>query len=178
MADDPSGSSGSSTDSGGGTYIAIGAGALIAGLLLWDALSGEDEEAVAQVTPLETVSTGIDWTMVQTDAEEAPGLIAVTAMLPAMLDEATALVGELRGLSGYVVYEEPIELGGAGGTEAFALARDFFGAGWLVTVAPEADSMRVEIYGPDGLLDTRGVPSTDLRPVAEGIVGVLSASGY
>lgn len=179
FADDPSGSGGDSgIESVSGAYIAIGAGALIAGLLLWDALTDENADQGGEALAVEQEgTTGIDWSTV-TPEQDAGVLIAVSALDPSLLQTASLLVVELDGLSGYPVYGEPLELGGASGRDAFALSRDFFGAGFLVTLSPEADSMRVEIQGPEGLLDSRGARTDGYISVAEAIVGVLATSGY
>ncbi len=178
FADDPSGSGGDSgIDSVSGAYIAIGAGALIAGLLLWDALTDESADQGMETQPVEQAgSTGIDWSTVSPE-QGVSGLIAVSALDPSLLETASLLVVELDGLSGYPVYGEPVELGGASGRDAFTLAKDFFGAGFLVTLSPEADSMRIEVHGPDGLLDSRGARTGGIVTAAEEILGVLATPG-
>ncbi|MDM7992551.1 MAG: hypothetical protein QUS11_04500 [Candidatus Fermentibacter sp.] len=177
FADGSPGSSGDAGDSSvSGSLIAVGAGALIAGFLLWDALSGDGEAAVepAAVEQDPAGSTGIDWSSVAPVDGGSDDLITVSAAGVGLSGAAAALVRELDSLSGYPVYGEPVELGGASGDEAFSLAASFFDAGWLVLVTPEADSMRVEVYGPGGLEGSFGGDPADAGSAAEGVVGVLA----
>lgn len=177
FADDTPGSSGDTDGSSvSGSLIAVGAGALIAGLLLWDALSGDGEEAVETAPTLQDSpgSTGIDWSSVAPVDGGSENLITVSAAEGGLSGAASALVRELGALSGYPVYGEPVELGGASGMEAFSLAASFFEAGWLVLVTPEADSMMVEVYGPGGLEGSFGGDPADAGSAAEGVVGVLA----
>ena len=179
-ADGSPGSSGSADDASvSGTLIAVGAGALIAGLLLWDALSGDEADVAEPATVAQDApgSTGVDWASVAPVDGGSDNLIAVSATDGSLSAAAAALVRELDALSGFPVYGEPVELGGASGAEAFSLAGSFFDAGWLVLVSPEADSMRVEVYGPGGLEGSFGGDPADAGSSAERVVGVLAGCG-
>lgn len=179
FADDTPGSSGGSGGSSfSGGLIAVGAGALIAGLLLWDALSDDGGETVEPGVNLQDVpgSTGIDWASVAPLDGGSDDLVAVSATDRGLYGAASALVRELDALSGYPVYGEPVELGGASGPEAFSLAASFFEAGWLVVLVPEADSMRVEVYGSGGLKGAFTGDPADAGAAAERVVGVLAGS--
>ncbi|HOZ18690.1 MAG TPA: hypothetical protein PLF04_10235 [Candidatus Fermentibacter daniensis] len=185
FADNPGGGSSSSEDSASlSAYIAIGAGVVVAGLLLLDALSDSDAEPVPADGPSRApdtapgTSTGIDWSSVVPSGPARVNVIAVVPRDASLQDRAGRLIQELDRVSGFPVYDEPVILGGASGAEAYALARDFFDAGWMVALSSEADSVRIEIYGPGGLLDSRCIAPDEEAAAAGFVIDALTAAGY
>lgn len=182
FADDPGGSSGSEDSASASAYVAIGAGVVIAGLLLLDALSDSDGEQAVEPSPLPDTDpgspTGIDWSSVVPTGSDPVEVIAVVPGDETLHDLAGWLIQELDSISGFPVYDEPVILGEASGVDAYSLARDFFDAGWMVYLSPEADSVRMETYGPEGLLDSRGIASDGAAAAAGSVIDALSAAGY
>lgn len=182
FADDPGGSSGSDDSASASAYVAIGAGVVIAGLLLLDALSDSDGVPAVEPSPLPETdpgsSTGIDWSSVVPIGSDPVDVIAVVPRDESLHDLAGRLIGELDSISGFPVYDEPLILGEASGMDAYSLARDFFDAGWMVSLYTEADSVRMETYGPEGLLDSRFIARDGAAAAAGFVIDALAAAGY
>lgn len=149
---------------------------MVAGLLLLDALSDSDAEPVPADGPSRApdtapgTSTGIDWSSVVPSGPARVNVIAVVPRDASLQDRAGRLIQELDRVSGFPVYDEPVILGGASGAEAYALARDFFDAGWMVALSSGAGSVRLEIY--------RRCIAQDGKAAVVGFVTMLTAAGY
>lgn len=168
---DPSGSSGDDGELKLDAWLAIGAGAVVMGLLLWDAFGSEPPVETPEVPP---VDTGIDWGSVEAPEPAATGAIVVSPADEGSQQAALAILDVLRATSGISVYGDPVMLAG---DDRFAMARDFFGAGWLVVVSAAADSAHVSLEDGTGLLwsgsfaasDVSGAAPAVLRAVENGI---------
>lgn len=168
---DPSGSSGDGGELKLDAWLAIGAGAVVMGLLLWDAFGSEPAVETPEVP---AVDTGIDWSSVETPEPAATGSIVVSPADGGSQDAAQAILVELRTASGIAVYGDPVMLAGE---DRFGMARDFFGAGWLVVVSAAEDSALVSLEDGTGLVwsgtftlsDGAGAARAVLRAVENGI---------
>lgn len=157
---------------------------MVAGLLLLDALSDSDAEPVPAAGPSRApdtapgTSTGIDWSSIVPAGPAQVNVIAVVPRDASLQEPAGRLIQELDRISGLPIYDEPVILGEASGADAYALVRDFFDAGWMVALSSEADSVRIEIYGPGGLLDSRGIAPDEEAAAAGFVIDALTAAGY
>ncbi len=138
----------SETDEGSSidAYLAIGAAAVVGGLLLLDVLGDDDggtEEAAL-------VPTGVDWSVVERDVASRMVTVAVSGS-GREAEEAMDAIGGSGAPAGLLLYPDPLDLGDAGGPEKFAMASGFFGVELLVVVPRDASEGTAEVYSSGGL---------------------------
>ncbi len=127
------GGSSSSDDSNLEGWFALGAAALVAGILIWDVIrDSRAETADDTIAALE--GTGVDWTALSTHTDEAAVLgISVfpgtDGLHLARYFQKLLLPLEDRG---FVFGGEPLNLGSISLTEQAAMAEDFLGINWFI----------------------------------------------
>jgi hypothetical protein len=157
------GSSDSGSDGNVDAIIALGAVALITGILVFDILSdGDQDTTVPAGDEIPVVPTGVDWSSV--DPVEQGELLLVVASGGAPV-ESGELLDRLEHMApaAYRVFPDVVELGEAGGEAAFELASSFF----------EADI--VVVVGTGGMLEILGREGSVYSGPAGDMEGVLAA---
>jgi hypothetical protein len=157
-------------------YLAAGAAVLVGAILLWDVLQSgsrdQVEEAPAPAPVLET--TGVDWASVDSTIGSSSATLAVAAGSPGLMEPAGSLLQALLDASppDLCVLPDLLDLGGAGGSDAFGMARGFFGATRLVQVLEQAGSARVELLSAEGILWS-GLCGPDFALTADSLLSAL-----
>jgi hypothetical protein len=172
-SDSEDGSDGSG-DSHIDMYLAAGAAVLVGAILLWDVLQdGSREQAGEAPAPVLEV-TGVDWASVDSTIGSSSATLAVAAGSPGLMEPAGSLLRALLDAAPPDLFVLPdlLDLGGAGGAEAFGMARGFFGATRLVQVLEEAGSTRVELLSADGVLWS-GLCSPDFTRTADSLLSAM-----
>lgn len=144
------GSSSSDSDGDVDAIIALGAVALISGIIIYDILSdGPQDQAVpdGDATPL--VPTGVDWSTVDPVAPGGLSLIVASGGAPGESREFLDLLAD-RAPAEYSVFPDVVELGEVSGDAAFELASSFFEADIVVVVSSGGILPGLEIIGREG----------------------------
>jgi len=175
----PSGSgSGSSSDSADESiegWLALGAAAMVAGLLIWDVLRDNGETPAVTPEALETVdSTGIDWTQLQAGPVESAVSIGVS-VFPG--ENGWSLAQYFQKLllpledEGFTFGGDPVNLGAIPMAEQAAMADDFLGFSWFVAAGDS--SLNLFTRGQTVVWSTR-VASWDSLSVRNAAVELLT----
>lgn len=144
-----SGSSSGSEDENIEGWLALGAAAMVAGLLIWDIV--RDTEETPTVTPeaSETVdSTGIDWAHLQAVPPESAIVIGVSVFPGGHGWELAQYFQKLLlplEDEGFTFGGDPVNLGAISMTEQAAMAEDFLGFSWFVA----ADDSSLNLFTRD-----------------------------
>jgi hypothetical protein len=144
-----SGSSSGSEDENIEGWLALGAAAMVAGLLIWDIV--RDTEETPTVTPeaSETVdSTGIDWANLQAVPLESAVVIGVSVFPGGNGWELAQYFQKLLlplEDEGFTFGGDPVNLGAISMTEQAAMAEDFLGFSWFVA----ADDSSLNLFTRD-----------------------------
>jgi len=175
----PSGSgSGSSSDSSDESiegWLALGAAAMVVGLLIWDVLRDNGETPAVTPEALETVdSTGIDWTQLQAGPVESAVSIGVS-VFPG--ENGWSLAQYFQKLllpledEGFTFGGDPVNLGAIPIAEQAAMADDFLGFSWFVAAGDS--SLNLFTRGQTVVWSTR-VASWDSLSVRNAAVELLT----
>jgi len=140
----------SDSDSSFDIYMAAGAAALVAGLLVLDMMSDRDrQEDAGEVAVVD--STGIDWGAVEDSIEPDTAVLGLCCASPGPDSRCPDLLLELQLAAdrGIEVYPDLLDLGpSVGDGSALETARAFFGVDLLVV----ADEEGVALVGQDGII--------------------------
>jgi hypothetical protein len=173
-ASDSSEGSDGSGDSHIDAYLAAGAAVLVGAILLWDALqSGSRDQAGEAPAPL-LETTGVDWASVDSTIGSSRVALAVAAGSPGLMEPAGSLLQALLDAAppDLAVLPDLLDLGGAGGADAFGMARGFFGTTRLVQVLEQSGSTRIEVLSADGVLWS-GLCGPDFARTADSLLSAL-----
>ncbi len=159
-------------------YVAIGVAVLVAGFLIYDAISDNsdgntNDDTTDAVNPV-IVDTGIDWEAVE--SEDVPQAIElVVAVFPGEsgFEQAAEVIGIISDESDDIwlaVYPDPIELGYGSAVESALLAESYFNADYLLLVEQTDDGYMIVLADSDSAVWS--VSSAE-RPTSSEIAGAF-----
>ncbi len=154
------GSTTTDTDSNDMTYITIGLARLVGGFLAYDAITDSGENAAEEPggSSQGIIDTGVDWDRAL--SADTDGIVTMAVSVfpgPDGQQRSMQLVGALTEMTddNIQVYNDPVELGRGPEVQRAALAREFFGADYLVFQVAEQDSLlQFGVASPDSILWT------------------------
>lgn len=156
------GGSGGSDDDGEGEltgYIAIGVAILVTGLLVYDAISDNDDDtevddADSAVGNPATVDTGIDWDAEFEDENEVTELVVAVFPWESGFEQAVEVIEIISENTVYWVnsYPEPVELGTDSAVESAQLAESYFNADYLLLVEHTVAGYKITLADSDSVV--------------------------
>lgn len=162
VAADSGGGGSTTTDTGSNdmTYITIGLALLVGGFLAYDAITDSGEEEVEEPggPSRGIIDTGVDWDRAL--SADTDGIVSMAVSVfpgPEGQQRSMQLIGALTEMSNdnVRVYGDPVELGAGPEVQRAALAKEFFGADYLVFQVGEQDSvLQLGVANPDSILWT------------------------
>lgn len=171
------GGSSGSDDSNIDGWLALGAAAIVAGILIWDIFRDsepDDAPAHSTVTP-DPQETGIDWTALHPSMEDP--LILGVSVFPG--DRGWSLAQYFQQLllpledRGVFFTGDPINFGGMPPSQQAAMAGDFLGCTWYL--APGSESLLLFDRGAGPVWET-AVPQWDSVSVRNAAIEFLQAA--